>query len=67
MKITAEVWEQLSDLTLRRTRYLAGKDVWNNYSTSWWRMGSDGLLHEILEKLNITVNKEIENEKLHYE
>lgn len=53
-KITDTVWWELSDLMMRRTRELSEED-WQSWSSGGWRMMSNDILNEILDKLDIKV------------
>lgn len=54
--INLEDWWELSDIMLSRTRELSDENR-NHYTTSGWRTMSDHILQELLEKLDIEVER----------
>jgi len=58
MKITPEQWNKLSDEMLQITRSFNRERDWARWSTSGWRMMSDSSLRELLEIINVEVERE---------
>lgn len=55
MKITEDKWFELSDLMLGITREFNERLHWEKWSTSSWRMMSDGGLRDLLKSLGVEV------------
>lgn len=55
--ISLDLYWELSDILLKGTRDLNEEKSWQEWTTSGWRMMSNEILEEVLDKLEIEVEK----------
>lgn len=55
--ISLDLYWELSDILFKGTRELNEEKSWEEWSSSGWRMMSNEILQEVLDKLRIEVEK----------